>query len=250
MDDRRPPPGWLYAIGWSVLGIGMALGILRLLSLVSDFDLDVGGMPRAAMPGQLRLPAAAASDYTIYQESTSVVDGQSFLGGATPVSLSCTLTDPAGQPVALETHSFTHTNYSFPPYQGTSILTFHTDNAGTYELNCTTDPGDQQAVLAVGQSDSLSGAGAAFGTILLSIMIGVGIFLIQFFRRRSWFNRHRPAPPAYGPAPPYFPAPVQAAYGHPASRSRLQVNEFGRLIAVPSLVTIWLLTLVWMYTSG
>jgi hypothetical protein len=79
VDDKKPPPGWLYAIGWSIVGIGIALGIVRLFSLIPDFDSDVGWMPRAAMPGVLRLPAAAASDYTIYQESTSMVDGQPFL---------------------------------------------------------------------------------------------------------------------------------------------------------------------------
>ena len=155
------------------LAIGASAVILSIMKLVDGVEQ----MQRVVMPGERTL-ALTAGDYIIYGETTSVVDGVSYLTES--FSVSCKLTGAGGTPIALDRSS--HTTYSIDGYRGRSLFEAKIDKDGRYTLACT---GDKQAVLAFGH-----GMGATIVTIVLGALGGVfgavGVLLIVLFRRRRF----------------------------------------------------------------
>jgi hypothetical protein len=185
-DLLRPVRAWyVIAVLISLVGgCGVAgLGLWRAYDKVTTF-------PRAAMPGELRVPLERGS-YTIFWEPRSVVDGEAFM--SQQANVRCKLARTDGHAAALSTGGVS-VSYSMGSYQGKSMFDADVDEDGDYTLTCVTDDG-ARVVMAIGQ-----GLGT---TIALSIVCGIGgfaagvvIFLVVYFRRRKARQRQAEGPEA------------------------------------------------------
>ncbi len=150
---------------WFALPIVLFLG---LGALAVHFFLalrdDVVDMKRVVVPGEAEVELGAG-EYVLYAETTSEVDGRGY--HAEGVSFSCSVTDPDGAPVSLETPS-TSSSYTMFGFAGKSAFELDAPLAGTYRIDCRGDGGP--AVLAIGRG---------FGTSLLfCILCGIGAFVL------------------------------------------------------------------------
>jgi len=167
--------GWWYGLIAVPLAIGAALGTWVMLGMLDE----IGEMPRLVVPGE-RDVALDAKEYIVYGETQSVVDGVGYAHVA--FSVTCTLDDADGAPVALEARS-SSTKYTFGSYAGSSMFEVDVPKAGTYHLSCDGGPG----VVAIG-----GGLGARIGLVVAAILGGMAVAVVVFFLVRRRRKQHPP----------------------------------------------------------
>jgi len=156
--------------------VPLAIGALAVVLSIEKLLDGIEQMPRVIVPGERTL-ALTAGDYIIYGETTSSVEGVSYVSES--FSVECKLTAPDGSAATLERPTG-HTTYTIGGYEGRSLFETTLGKDGTYTLACS---GDKRAVLAFGH-----GIGATILVIVLGAVggfLGPGaVFLIVFLRRR------------------------------------------------------------------
>jgi hypothetical protein len=104
----------------------MALFLVDRLGGIGD------GLVQIVVPGEKEI-VLEPGYYTIFHERESVVDGRIYQSNGI-AGLEVSLTDPAGDPVALTTASMS-ANYNIPGHRGVSAFQFEATTAGTYRLS-------------------------------------------------------------------------------------------------------------------
>jgi hypothetical protein len=224
---------WQHYLGAAIAVVGIGLGIPTAVVLGNH---RLHAYQRVVMPGSADLRLAAATKYTVYYESRSVVGGRRFDTG--PLGdLTCGLQDVSGETtVPLNAIGFSST-YSFgTSYVGAAIYDFRSNGAGRYVLSCDHAGGDIALALADRSLAAPIFAGLTF--TLGSIGAAAGIYSIYYVRRRSWRRRNLVPYPAGG-LPPGM-VPYGSAALPPVTADDLTALSTAGRLAVPAVVAAWL----------
>ena len=192
----RPGKVWyLLAALLLLIGYGALAGGVG--HLVSSIAKSVAGAGRVVVPGSGTVTLDEPGEYTVHYEYRSVVAGKVYRSPEAAPALECRLvfTDD-GTEVPLRPASMSHT-YEYGSRAGESILGFHADRAGVYELSAEYPEGEEgpnEIVLAVGGAfpvGSIFGLFAGIGVLMLCGIAALVIFLVTLLRRASCKQRLR-----------------------------------------------------------
>lgn len=160
---KRTYSAWYYGLGLLALILGLSFagavlyGGARSLPGAIGAAYDLDRLTQVVVPGSVTMRLNRTGAYAIYYESSSVVDGTTYVGPKLPPALACTLRQQgSGEELPL-----------VPDYQagnryvsqnrlrvGTLFMSTTVDEPGTYTFVCTYPGGVEQAqvVLAFGQN--------------------------------------------------------------------------------------------------
>ena len=192
----RPSRVW-YAVAALVLAAGATVFVILLVSFITGITALPQSMTRVIAPGAFDIKLDKPGDYTIFDEYQSIVGGRVFSNSGRLAGLSCTLTDKAtgrNIPIAPASSSATYTTGSFA---GRSLFEFTAPAAGVYTLTAEYSgvPAAPQSVLAIGQGFmkdilvSIIKMFVAIGTLVLSLLLSILIFVLTLIRRSQAIRR-------------------------------------------------------------
>jgi hypothetical protein len=179
-------PSRLYYLFAVIISIGGC--VASVTQGIGDVQNTVESMPRFVMPGEVSLELKAGK-YTGYHERQSIVDGHVYASDALS-GLRCALRSASGDAVPLEASSV-NSSYTLGSYAGTSVFELKVTSAGRHQLTCAYADGQasQPVVVAIG-SGLMGSILRMLLPLLLSLTLGVAIFIVVYVKRRS-----RPSPP-------------------------------------------------------
>jgi hypothetical protein len=211
-EEYGPSKWWFLVAGLVAVG-GIAMAIVIFVVGMMSFLDRVEGFERVAVPGTTEVELGTGG-YSVYHE----YDGASNTGTRFVGVPAVTITSPTGQDVTLRPYRGNVT-YSGSGHEGEGILTFDADQAGTYVVEVTGEPGSEVAIgrgIGRGLVGTIVGAFAAAG---IGIVAG-GVIAIVVGVRRSQNRRSRMGP--FGPAGPpgagwgpQYPGPPPGQYAPP-----------------------------------
>jgi hypothetical protein len=198
-QDIRPGRMW-YGVAAIVLGAGVAVFVVLLIGFING----IAGMPRSMIrvvaPGSFDVTLDKAGAYTIFDEYQSVMGGRVYSHSGGLSGLTCTLTEKAtGRSIPLTAPTGSET-YSMGPYAGRSLFAFNIATPGDYTLSAEYGgAGGPDAVLAIGHGFMgnlmrlMAELFAGVGTLIVSVLLAVVIFIITIVRRNVAMKRLRGA---------------------------------------------------------
>ncbi|MGH7145950.1 MAG: hypothetical protein ACREJ2_17710 [Planctomycetota bacterium] len=175
--DRPPQPAaprrlsaWWFALIPAILVLG---GILFILVLVLGLSGVTRNLQEVVMPGQKTLTFTKTGSYTIFFESSTIVNHRVFLSGQ-PQNMQLTVTDHAThQPLTIGPSNGS-TTYSWGRQHGQSLYEFAVNTPGDYDFAGAYADGATapQVAFAVGPDIT--------GSVLLTVFGGLGICFGSF----------------------------------------------------------------------
>jgi hypothetical protein len=200
MADQRIRPGKTgYWIALLILVLGCGGSGWLLYDGISSLS---EGLVRVVVPGETEITLDKTGTWTVFHESPSVVDGQTY-NAPIPNSAQISLRSPDGDEIPM---SFSVGNYDYdlPGRSGVSIGSFRVDQAGQYTLSAEWPPNvpGGETVLALGHEKGKATVKTVFGIIgiLVSGAIASLIFLIVVILRSRSKNRLQEAGVGGSPA--------------------------------------------------
>jgi hypothetical protein len=191
--EQRVRPGktgyWI-ALLIFVLGVGGSGYVLY------DGISSLGeGLVRAEVPGQTEITLDEAGSWTVFHESPSVFEGQTY-NAPLPDGTSVSLIEKSGDEIPM-TPSVGSLTYDLAGRSGVAIGRFSVDQPGEYTLSVESpaDPSSDPTVLALGHEKgkaTIKTVGGIAG-ILASGFVAMIIFLIVLIMRSRSKNRLREA---------------------------------------------------------
>jgi hypothetical protein len=188
-QNIRPRRIW-YGVAAIVLGAGVAVFLFLLIGFING----LAGMPRSMIrvvaPGSFDIRLDKAGEYTIFDEYQSVMGGRVYSHSGGLSGLTCTLTEKAtGRSIPLTAPGGSET-YSMGSYAGRSLFEFTIATPGDYRLSAEYGgAGGPDAVLAIGHGflgnlmRLMAELFAGVGTLIVSVLLAVVIFIITIVRR-------------------------------------------------------------------
>jgi hypothetical protein len=167
----------VFVSGWGLLAILLFVGLSGLGSKLQ----------RVVAPGQSDLALNAPGDYTIYYEHRSVVGNRVYSTDENLSGLECELVSKAtGARIPISASS-TNSTYSIGSYEGKSLLEFHVEQPGTYQLTTVYAAREgPEVVLAVGQGIFTKIVLAVFGgvaSLFACLALATAIAVVTFIKR-------------------------------------------------------------------
>jgi hypothetical protein len=148
-----------------------------------DAQRHLDTLDRVAIPGAMTVDISTPADRVVYVEDAE---------GVTYEDLTITVTDPNGDPVAVDPYEGELVYETLDLTQGRAVATFHADQAGPYEVQVT---GPQTGELTVGDSFArevlptvLTSIGIALASLVASLTLAV-ITLARGARRHGTGER-------------------------------------------------------------
>lgn len=190
----RPPKGWFAAAGL-VAAAGVVGAVAVAVVVLDAYGDRIERFERADLPVTLQVEITETGGYSIYHEYTGANDG--FLRPG----LEVTVTDPSGDPVALDRYDPPVT-YVGGGQEGRGEFTFDAAETGIYTVTATGPAGSTVAVGRGIGTGLMVGIGAA---LLLGFggMVGGAVMAIVVGVRRSRARRALlPVFGGWGPPPP------------------------------------------------
>jgi hypothetical protein len=213
-DDYGPSKWWFLVAGLVAVG-GIALAILIFVVGLMNFFDRIEGFQRVDVPGTAQV-VLGTGGYSVYHEYTGASSdiGIGFVGMP-----AVTITSPSGDAVDLRPYT-TNVTYSGSGYEGEGILTFDADEAGTYVVEASGEPGSEVAIgrgIGAGMVGTVVGAFVAGGVgILAGLIVAIVVGVRRSQNRRSRMGPFGPPGPpggGWGPQYPSYAPPGQ--YGPP-----------------------------------
>jgi hypothetical protein len=148
-NDRRTGPSWWYCVpgGFVIMG-GFDLFLYFVLHGVNHLT---DNLVQIVVPGARDLALSPKTQYTIFLETESVVDGRIY-STKNVSGLNCLVTSETSEKKITTYQPTTSTTYTVGGREGSSVLEFLTEEAGKYRVSCDYETGAQepQVVMAVG----------------------------------------------------------------------------------------------------
>jgi hypothetical protein len=147
--QRIRPSLWYLSIGVALILAGIGLFVYFLFEGIGHIT---DSLTQVVVPGKAELTLNTPGTYTIFLEEQSVVDGQIYSTTEAVNGLKCTVTSQPGEQEITLTRPSASTTYNVGGRSGRSVLQFHIEESGQYELACDYPSGTEgpKAVLAVG----------------------------------------------------------------------------------------------------
>jgi len=168
----------VFVSGWGLLAVFLFVSLSGLGSKLQ----------RVVAPGQSDLALNAPGDYTIYYEHRSVVGNRVYSTDENLSGLECDLVSKAtGAKIPLSASS-TNSTYSIGSYEGKSLLEFHVEQPGMYQLTTVYAAAREgpEIVLAVGQGIFTKILLAVFGgvaSLFACLALAAAIAVVTFIKR-------------------------------------------------------------------
>lgn len=168
----RPSVGWYWAAG-VLLVAGFVAAAVWVVGAVFGLNDHVDEFPRTSAPGEISAPIDQPDTYYVYFEG---------VGDMTLDGLGVTVTDPAGDPVALSPVEGGVLYDLTDRAVGRAVGEFQAPSAGTYALVATGDSGGATIAVGDGLTDDvlppLFGAGLLLllttgGAITMAVVTGI-----------------------------------------------------------------------------
>lgn len=183
------PSRWYYGLGILIIVIGAAYSVSV---LISSFG-DLGSGQQFATPGSSDLFLAESGEYIIFYESRAVFKGKVYSTGESLPDLNIEVKNKTTGSRAF-IYSPLKTAFSLGDRTGESIRAFKIDKPGIYEISASYAGGDisPEVVLSVGKgfSDESKMWNNAM-LYLASIILGMGVIMLTFFKRQRAFRRRK-----------------------------------------------------------
>ena len=159
MTPRRS--AYLWALAVFVLG-----GVPSAIVLYEGITGIAESLIRIVVPSETLVTLDEAGTYTVFHESPSVFQGETFASDVPPSQIDVTLGAGPGDVVPMGPSLGTYT-YNLPGRSGRSIGSFRVDRAGQYRINATLSAADptERTVIALGHEKGKATLRTVFGGI-------------------------------------------------------------------------------------
>lgn len=179
---RAGASGWFYVLGILMMfgGCGAPFGALLWSSAA-----DIESMQRFVMPGAQTM-TLSPGQYVLYAETSSVVDGKSYMwtGG----SVSCQVIESETQrPVTSLSAASMNESYTIGGYKGESMFELDIEQGGSFVLGCEVEGGPM--VIAINRGRVLGNMVYPMLGGLLVFALGIAVIVVTRKKRRV--SQHR-----------------------------------------------------------
>lgn len=174
-NSVKAPSALWYVLGATLIAAGVGIFAVVLWQGITHI---ADGLTQVVVPGSADLRLPKPSEYTIFLERESVVNGRIYSTKGAISGLHCEVhSKETGDSIPLHQPSMS-TTYTVGGRSGESVLAFRIDRPGSYEISCGYDEGyvGPEAVVAVG-SEVGSGIFRTIGYCMLAMFGGFGLGL-------------------------------------------------------------------------
>jgi len=188
---RRAPLGCGLLLVSGLTGLATVAGFLFLI--FTQLQGMAAGAQRFTVPGVRTVQIASPGTYTLFHETTSLINGTIHLAPRAPASLQVQVTDATGAPVSVQ--ATTGGSYSVGSYEGQALMDVRFPAAGSYTITVQVAPADGPGpwVMAVNEALGPKILGLVFGGVSLmliglttsAITLVAGIIVLALQRRTA-----------------------------------------------------------------
>jgi hypothetical protein len=183
------PSRWYYGLGILIIVIG---GAYSVSVLISSFG-DLGSGQQFAAPGSSALFLPESGEHIIFYESRTVFKGKVYITGESLPDLNIEVKNKTIGSKAF-IYSPLKTTFSLGDRTGESIRAFKIDEPGIYEISASYAGGDSSPEVVLSVGNGISNGSEMWNNAMLylaSIILGMGVIMLTFFKRQKAFRRRK-----------------------------------------------------------
>lgn len=183
------PSRWYYGLGILIIVIG---GAYSVSVLISSFG-DLGSGQQFAAPGSSDLFLAESGEHIIFYESRTVFKGKVYITDESLPYLNIEVKNKTTGSKAF-IYSPLKTTFSLGDRTGESIRAFKIDEPGIYEISASHAGGDSSPEVVLSVGNGISDGSEMWNNAMLylaSIILGMGVIMLTFFKRQKAFIRRK-----------------------------------------------------------